>query len=236
MNDESPRRTEGISVFLDESGTHHGAEVVLAGAVVTPHAALMEAQVVAAAHDAIADPALWPTFEKMTAFERSGFHYSADQPSTRDQFLLAMRRMDYRAHVAFSRHASGVEGVELLVNMYYTLVRNILLRYRTEVIVFAFEEESRMNSLYSRIVGAARDDVANTLGLRVDATAVRANKRAPILGVVDYVLAVAGHALATQPKAYEVGRFNRGLPAHLAHLIDFDRAVHRSSRKGIELL
>lgn len=225
-----------ISVFLDESGTHDGAEVVLAGAVVTPDAVGMEQQVVEAAHDALADDVLWPSRKKRVAFERAGFHYTDDQPATRERFLLAIRRMDYRAHVAFSRHASGVEGVELLVNMYYTLTRNIMLRYRTEEIWFIFEEESRMNGLYSRIVGAAQADIQQSLGLRVEVHTARATKQAPVLGVVDYVLAVASHALASSARAFEMGHFNRGLPAHLAHLIDFDKAVHRSSRKGIELL
>lgn len=225
-----------IGVFLDESGTHDGAEAVLAGAVVTPDIAEMERQVVDAAQDALADDFLWPSREKRADFERKGFHHSDDQPATQERFLLAIRRMDYRAHVVFSRHASGVEGVELLVNMYYTLVRNIMLRYRTEEIWFIFEEESRMDSIYSRIVGAAREDIQSSLDVRVEARAARATKRAPILGVVDYVLAVTNHALASEARAFEVGRLNRGLPGHLAHLIDFDRAVHRSSRKGIELL
>jgi hypothetical protein len=225
-----------IAAFLDESGTHAGSEVVLVGAVVTPDVATLESKIVTAAEDVYADTALWAQQGAQDTFLRRGFHFTEDSVAVRERFVSAIRVMDYRAHVAFSRHGSGVEGIALLVNMYYTLTRNLMLRYRTEQVLFVFEEESRMNSIYSKIVGAARDDIASAHGVRVDVTAQIGNKAAPAMGVVDYILAIAGNALSESSLEYQRTRFNHGLPAHLAHLVDFDHGVHRSARKGIELL
>lgn len=225
-----------ISVFLDESGTHAGSQLILVGAVVTPDASRMERQVVDAAHDAIADPALWESEAKRDKFEGEGFHFSSDGVAVQERFLLDIRKMDYRGHIAISRGESGVEGVDLLVNMYYTLTRNLALRYRAQQVQFVFEEESRMNSLYARIVGAVRDDLKKAQELELRLSCAIASKEAPILGVTDYLLGVTRRAHMDDARPYAQNRFNLGLSFHLAHLIDFDKAVHRSSRKGIELL
>lgn len=146
------------------------------------------------------------------------------------------RGLDFRAHIAYSRRESELDDEALLINMYYTLVRNICLRYRTEEIEFVFENETRFDPLYTKILAAVLHDVRDALGVELSCRVLIASKAAPALGVVDYVLAVASAALQPGAKPYQRQQFNAGLPAHMAHLIDFDRRVHQSSRKGIELL
>lgn len=75
-----------------------------------------------------------------------------------------LRTLNFRAHVAYSKGKSGVAGVDLRINMLYTLMRNIALRYRTHEIVFVFEEESSMNSLYGRLVAIVKEDAEQIAG------------------------------------------------------------------------
>lgn len=225
-----------ITVFLDESGTHAVSSGILVGAVVTPDAALLEEQVVAAHHNLLADGIYWHNDAKRLEFATKGFHHSEDNDTLRQAFVQAFRAMDFRAHVAFSRRASGVDDVSLMVNMYYTLVRNIILRYRTSEILFVFEEESRLDGLYSGIVEVAREDLAAVAGIELQIAVKIGTKAAPALSIVDYVLALSGMALFEHLRPFEKSQINHGLDVHLAHLIDFDRRVHQSARKGLELL
>lgn len=225
-----------ITVFLDESGTHAASSGVLVGAVVTPDAAALEEQVVAAHENMLADGVYWHEAEKRPEFAARGFHHSDDNDTLRQAFVQAFRTMDFRAHVAFSRRASAIDDVSLMVNMYYTLVRNLILRYRTSEIRFVFEEEPRLDNLYAGIVEVAREDLATIAGVELRVSASIGTKAAPALSIVDYVLALSGMALFGHPRPFEKSQINHGLDVHLAHLIDFDRRVHQSARKGIELL
>lgn len=225
-----------ITVFLDESGTHATSQGILVGAVVSPDAAVLEQEVIAAYGDVLADGVYWHESDKRTEFATRGFHHADDNDTIRQAFVQAFRSMDFRAHVAFSRRASAVDDVTLMVNMYYTLVRNIVLRYRTSEILFVFEEESRMDGLYAAIVEVACDDLSNVAGVELHVHTQIGTKAAPALALVDYVLALSSMALFASPRPFEQSRINHGLDVHLAHLIDFDRRLHQSARKGIELL
>lgn len=225
-----------ISVFLDESGTHAGSSALLAGAIVTPDAGTLEHEVVMLHSAAISDRIHWETDDKRRLFAERGFHHSEDNVSLQNVFVLALRSLDFRAHVAYSRRESGLDDEELLLNMYYTLARNICLRYRTESIEFVFENESSFNGKYSKIIDVVLADLRASFALDVDCSVYIASKEAPALAVVDYVLAICAANLQPRPQNYEKQQLNAGLPAHLAHLIDFDRKVHQSARKGVELL
>ncbi len=224
-----------ITVFLDESGIHADSEQVLVGAVVTPDVKELEAQLVKVHSDVLADDMHWNNYVKRGEFETQGFHHCEDSESVRGAFVGAMRKMDFRAHVVFSRRESGVEDVDLLLNMYYVLIRNILIRYQTVEVLFVFENESRLDNLYSRIVEIAREDLKH-VGV---ANVCIGKKTAPVLAVVDYTLALVGIGLSGEKKEiqqFKLDRVKYGMAVHLAHLFDFDKQAHKSARKGIELV
>ena len=225
-----------MTVFLDESGTHTGSAGVLAGAVVTPDAPMLERQIVSAHADVLADNIYWDDPEKRNSFAERGFHHTDDNDTVRGEFVRVFRSMDFRAHVAFSRRSSGIGDQDLLLNMFYTLTRNIVLRYRTEEILFVFETESSMDRLVAKVVTTVRADLTAIAGTALNVRTQIGTKAAPALALADYVLALAAMALFEAPAPFQANRINSGLDAHLAHLIDFDRGVHQSSRKGIELL
>lgn len=225
-----------ISVFLDESGTHVGSDAVLVGAIVTPDVGTLEQGVVAFHSDAVANTIFWESDDARDEFIKRGFHHKDDNVTLRNFFYERMRSLDFRAHVAFSRRESLIPDESLLVNMYYTLCRNICLRYRSEDIAFIFENETSFDPLYSKIIDTVVDDLRKTMQVEVSCGAFIATKAAPALGIIDYVLAISAAALRPDAKNFEKQRLNAGLPAHFAHLIDFDRKVHQSARKGVELL
>ncbi|MEK6343537.1 MAG: hypothetical protein V4737_06795 [Curtobacterium sp.] len=214
-------------MFLDESGTHAGSNALLAGAIVTPDVGMLEHEVVKLHSAAMSDRIHWETDAKRSVFAERGFH---------NFFVLALRSLDFRAHVAYSRRESDLSDDDLLANMYYTLARNICLRYRTEAIEFVFENESSFDSRYSKIIDIVLADLKSSFGLGLNCSVYIASKNAPALAVVDYVLAICAANLQPRPQNYEKQQLNAGLPAHLAHVIDFDRKVHQSARKGVELL
>lgn len=225
-----------ITVFLDESSTHAGSSGVLVGAVVTPDAGTLERQVVSTRNDLLADAIYWHKEAHRDKFLRQGFHHADDNDTIRQAFIQAFRSMDFRGHVAFSRRGLGLDDATLMLNMYYTIVRNILLRYRTTEMRFVFETETKFNEFYGRIVEVAKEDVAILTGFAVNADVRIGSKAAPALSLADYILALANKALFSEPREFEKAQINYGLDLHLAHLIDFDRRVHQSARKGIELL
>lgn len=225
-----------ITIFLDESGTDANSSVELVGAIATPSADRMEQGVVAAHADALADAVLWPDPQRRATFQQRGFHYVEDSPGVRERFMTNLRTLGFRAHVAYSRGGSGVSGVDLRINMYYTLMRNIVLRYRAHRVLFVFEEESSMNALYGRIVSTVREDAEQVAGAPLLVDGAIGSKHDPGLAVADYVLAAVSAALADKPNPFEWSRVNLGLPAHIAHLIDYDHGVHRRSRSGLSLL
>lgn len=61
-------------------------------------------------------------------------------------------------------------------------------------------------------------------------------KSDPGLAVTDYVLAAVSATLGDKANPFEWSRVNLGLPAHIAHLIDYDHGVHRRARNGLSLL
>ncbi|WEG08918.1 hypothetical protein PU630_17015 [Microbacterium horticulturae] len=228
--------SEVITIFLDESGTDANSKVELVGAVAVPEAAVLEQGVVRCHADVLADPVLWPDEAKRSAFRAKGFHFVDDSAGVRERFMNKMRTLGFRAHVAYSKGDSGVSGADLRINMYYTLLRNLALRYRTEQLLCVFEEESSMNSLYGRIVATVKADAEQAAGCPVEISGAIGSKRDPGLAVTDYVLAAASAVLADKPNPFEWSRVNLGLPAHIAHLVEYDHGVHRRARSGLPLL
>lgn len=223
-----------VTVYLDESGTHEGSAHVLVGALVSLDAEGLEHAVAERAAEVAADSSLW-TMEpgKRAVFSRRWFHHSEDDDTVRGRFAETLGILEFRAHVCYSRRTLGLADTDLLLVMYYTVARNLLRRYAGQELEFIFEENPAMNSLYGQLAKHAVGELARLGTPIASATARLGRKPLGGLSAVDYVLAFTEHHLAQAsesgsrtPKPFQLGRFQQIGP-HLAHLIDFDSAVHR---------
>lgn len=224
-----------VLVFLDESGTDDRSSTLLAGALVAPDAASIEKQVVEAHARILSDSMMWDSDTRRERFRTRGFHHSEDSVSIRQEFVQEIRLMNVRAHIAHMNKTPNVSNNDVLINMFYSLTKNIMLRYRTQETVFIFEQESAMNAVYGKIIAIATIDASRVAGNSLRTRALIGDKSAPALSVIDYLLAIAAHALEDKPKPFEALRFKHALSPSLAHLIDFDNQLHKSARKGVEL-
>lgn len=191
-----------MDVFLDESGTHAGSALLLVGAAVIPSVSAIEHEIVTAHSAVLADAAFWPDTGRRDKFARRGFHHTDDSFAVREAFIGRLRRMDFRAHVAYSRRELGLADHELRINMLYTIVRNIALRYRTTGVRFIFEREPSMNHVFSKLVGTVAHDLelgGNPVGTL---ETLVAGKDSPALSLIDYVLAISAEALAPEAERF----------------------------------
>lgn len=223
-----------IWVFLDESGTHAKAERLLVGAVVAPDREALESAVAEAFADVAAQSANWRTDEEIEAFLARGFHFTQDNVSVRNEFVRRLSTMNIRVHAAYSASGKGDAWRSRAAAMYYQLVRGILARYRHCTVHFVFERETAMNRLYPGIVElAARSVVGDGDGgswdeLEWDVSI--AGKDDPALGVVDYVLATLSLRLSVMRQGEFEARYAQAFAGHVAHLLDYDKALRYSSR------
>jgi hypothetical protein len=222
-----------IWVFLDESGTHAKAERLLVGAVVAPDREAVELAVVEAFTDVASQSANWRTAEEIEAFIGRGFHFTQDNVSVRNEFVRRLSTMNIRIHAAYSASGKGRAWRTRAAAMYYQLVRGVLARYRHCAVHFAFERETGMNRRYQGIIElAARSVVDSDEGgldeLTWDVSV--AGKDDPALAVVDYVLASLSFRLSVMRQGEFEARYAQAFAGHVAHLLDYDKALRYSSR------
>jgi RNA-directed DNA polymerase len=223
-----------IWVFLDESGTHAKAERLLVGAVVAPDREAVESAVVEAFAHIASQSANWRTAEEIEAFIGRGFHFTQDNVSVRNEFVRQLSTMNIRIHAAYSASGKGRAWRTRAAAMYYQLVRGILARYRHCAVHFAFERETGMNRMYQGIIElAARsvvdsDDEGGSDELTWDVSV--AGKDDPALAVVDYVLASLSFRLSVMRQGEFEARYAQAFAGHVAHLLNYDKALRYSSR------
>ncbi|MDQ7991420.1 MAG: hypothetical protein REI45_01945 [Propionicimonas sp.] len=220
-----------VTVYLDESGTHASSRRMMVGAVVTLDADDLELAVKQRREAVAADSSLWPDPSKRPVFRDDGFHHHDDDETIRDRFIETMQTLGFRAHVCYTHRAlPGIGDTELLLVMYHALVRNLLRRYAGETVDFVFETKSEMDPLYGGLVMHALESLDLTRAPRATATARIGDKPLGGLSVVDYVLALTEAHLQREEggdvNAFRLARFARIGP-QIAHLIDFDNAVHK---------
>lgn len=226
----------GVTAYLDESGTHAGSARVMIGAIATMNGSEMDRIVEERVADLLADDDLWISpVGKREDFRRRGFHHSEDDDTVRGRFQETLGQIEFRAHVCHSRRAIELSDEELLIVMYYTVVRNLLRRYAGQELELVFEENPSLNSLYGQLTAHAVENLDEMNQARAEVAARIGTKPSAGLSVVDYVLAFTGHYLDDQdanalagrrPKTFQLARFET-LKRDMAHLVDFDLAAHQ---------
>lgn len=221
-----------VIAYFDETGTDLGSTRVMVGAAVTLDGVGLEQRVTARSQEVAADSSMWPVAEKRPKFVAAGFHHNEDDETVRDRFLETMRTLDFRAHVLYSHRAiKGLDDTDLLLTMYFTLVRNLLRRYAGEDVDLIFETKSELDPYYGRIVLHAVESLARIDAPRPSSASARIGMK-PMggLSVIDYTLAVTEAHIRSLTGSNEApfrqARFTR-VGTHMAHLMDFDTAAHR---------
>ena len=217
------------------------------GAVVVSDGRALEMALAQGAHELLADSLTWELRgtrpggkDRRSLFAKEGFHFTNDNPNIRNSGLAIMLAREFRAHVIYSHlRLPGLNQADMQTAMYFTLVKNLLQRYSGSHLELVFENESTMDSRYGQIVKHAIDtlDRANNHKRRQPRASVEARiSRKPNggLSTVDYCLGAANLGLQARyadgregaPRDTErevVARLDR----HLAHVADFDLAIHR---------
>ena len=209
------------------------------GALVTRDADELGRLVYERAQKVLADRGLWVEIpDKKAAFRRRWFHFNEDTESIRTWFSETLATLNFRAHVCYSERSIGLDDEDTLVAMYYVVITNIARRYASSEVRLIFEENPALNPLYPRILGEVKDSL-KTHGYSLDRMSGMIGRK-PMggLSAVDYVLAFSEAHLASMQENHRVLPFQRArfqsVGPHLAHLIDFDKAMHRH-RSGILL-
>jgi hypothetical protein len=223
-----------VTALLDESGTHLSSTVMLVGLVVVPNIASINGRIREYAEQLLADGSVWDTSHKKEEFRARGFHFAHDNEDVRSEFISEMRSLDYRAHVAYSRLVTRVHPLVLQTNMFYCLVRNVLMRYRHRDLDFVFEQGDH-DHLPARIVAQARQDILHETGTQTSLASVYiGTKKLDALAITDYVMGVCSRYIEQErPTAgMDFRRFQRITPS-LAHVFNFDEVVHASHKRGV---
>lgn len=223
---------------------------LLIGAAVTSQPGALHGRLQKEAADVLADDALWeprggkPEPHKRRArFEKEGFHFVYDSPAIRDRGLKAMCQADVRLHVVFSNEYVPQESVtDLQVGMLFTMVHTLLQRYAGCELTFVFENANdATEQLYSPIVAQATeflDALGRGRGV-TRATALARIGRKPLggLAVADYALGVVNMDLGQNksPNFEQDKRLLHRAASHIAHVMDFDRALHRRRFDTVEV-
>lgn len=222
-----------LKVYLDETGTHESAERLMVGAVVVSDHEMLTRVVQEFVDECVVDEGLWiDTPEKVETFIARWPHYTEDNDTIRTLFTRVLKDARYRAYVCYSLRKLDLDDIELQTLMYHTLIYNLLQRYAGYELEFLFEANSSMNSQFGRIVVDAVEELRDHRVRIAEASVGIVAKPLAGLSVVDYVLATTEIQLATEAVgAKQQPAFLRGRPislsSHVAHIIDFDAALHR---------
>jgi hypothetical protein len=220
-----------VTALLDESGPYLSSTVMLVGLVVVPDIASISRRVREYAEQLLADGSMWDTSHRKEKFRARGFHFTDDNEDVKLKFISEMTSLDYRAHVAYSKLVTRVRPVVLQTNMFYCLVRNVLMRYRHRDLDFVFEQGDH-DELPSRIVAQARQDILRETGTLTPLARVYiGSKKLEALAIPDYVMGVCSRYIE-QKRPMDSRRLQMIMP-NLAHVFNFDDVVHASHKRGV---
>lgn len=220
---------------------------LLVGAVVVADGAALEGALGRRAKDLLADSTVWNAQPprsrgkgRRELFAKEHFHFTHDSHAVRAIGLDAMQQQEFRAHVSYSHLSwSTLSAEDIQTAMYFTMARNLLQRYAGAHLTFVFENGSKeMHRRFGKLISHAartldRQNRHKARQPRATADARVAPKPNGGLSTVDYCLGVVNLGLGeihddgkdrSQPHQRAMVQ---GLNRHIAHVVNFDEAVHR---------
>lgn len=223
-------------LFFDESGTHESSPLMLAGAVEIGNLPLVSDGVQSLQRRALASSHLWQGNQsKRASFAQRGFHYTEDNAGVQGMLVNGFSELPFRSSVMFSRRSIDLRTTDMLINMYFAMVRNYARKHRSRKIVFVFEENSALNDVYSRIVASAMESLHSDIPEHVT---LIGTKPSAGLSLVDYLLGIVAarlthyYNITGQVHPYKISHYE-SLATRISHVLDFDAGVHRSRFRDI---
>ena len=243
-----------FSAFIDESVVDRWGALdtgskpqrvgrrLLIGAAVTSEPGLLNHNLQQEVCAVVADGTMWdPRGGNMTPdsrrkrFEKEGFHLTFDSPPIRDRGLKTMLDVDIRFHVFYSNLVtSEFTSGDTHVAMLFTMVHSLLRRYAGSDLTFVFENANAdIEQLYGPIVARATEFLDAAEGGKgvSRATAYARIGRKPLggLAAADYAIGLTNFDLGQnkEPALEHDQRLLLRAAPHVAHIMDFDRAIHR---------
>jgi len=228
---------------------------LLVGGAVTSQPELLHESLQKEAAEVLADGALWEPrggrpepHLRRARFEKEGFHFVYDSPAIRERGFRAMCHVDLRLHVFYSNEyvpamkAQDKEMSDLQIGMLFTMAHTLLRRYAGCDLTFVFENANdAIERLYGPILVQATEYLD---GLNEGRGVARATASAQIgrkpdggLSAADYALGIVNLDLGQgKVPQFEDGRrlLERAAP-RVAHIMNFDRALHRRRFDSVDL-
>lgn len=228
---EDAKPSTPVHIFFDESGTHDDSPLVLTGAVEVLNMGLVDSSMSELRQRVLVQDHLWQGDDaKRAAFAGRGFHYTEDNASVQGELVSAFAALPFRASVTYSTKTLTLSLEDLLINMFFTQVLNLLRKYAGEHVVLVFEENSNMNAIYSKLVERVhgsfnfdRSRVEVWIGEKPNAG----------LSLVDYVIGIVGsrllHYLDLESRSmpYKVAHYDAIQP-RISHIFEIDGGRYRS--------
>lgn len=179
-----------VKVFLDEGALDGTARFPSACAVVVKDDLAVAQQI----EELIHELSLRPDFQLergASLLEKTGFHHVEDNVLAAESFRKLMPSIDFDWWCS-SNLEPGKDPYDQLPDQFSWLVTGIMQKYKARDVVFVFEQNQRLNTLFAKIVedGARKAKVSPKLAsFRVG---TKADK---VLSVADYCMAYASQAI-----------------------------------------
>jgi len=219
---------DSVTIFLDESIHPAKTNLTFVGAAAVLDPPEAEGKIVEKFQELSIEQHRWRDLKKFEEFRAAGFHFTADNEDIRKSFIDVLANIEYRSHIVYSGNPYSLDEVDLLINLYFHLLKGIIQRYENYEVTLVFEQNQKMDKLYRPLVAKLQEELVSA-GVTVSITVLRGKKSDPILAIPDYVMGLAAARLADDSTDYKRVRFT-DVARDLAHIMDFDAGRH--SKRG----
>lgn len=179
-----------MKVFLDEGALDGTARFPSACAVVVKNDLIVAQQI----EELIHELSLRPDFQLergASLLEEFGFHHVEDNVFAAESFRQLIPEIDFEWWCS-SNLEPAQDPYDQLPSQFSWLVTGIMQKYKNRKIEFVFEQNSRLNNIFSEIVA---DGVLKANGLPQLASFRIGTKSDRVLSIADYCIAYASQAI-----------------------------------------
>lgn len=181
---------DSVKVFLDEGALDGTARFPSACAVVVKNDLIVAQQI----EELIHELSLRPDFQLergASLLEEFGSHHVEDNVFAAESFRQLIPEIDFEWWCS-SNLEPGQDPYDQLPSQFSWLVTGIMQKYKNRKIEFVFEQNSRLNNIFSTIVA---DGVLKANGLPQLASFRIGAKSDRVLSIADYCIAYASQAI-----------------------------------------
>ncbi|MFJ5698729.1 hypothetical protein [Arthrobacter sp. NPDC093139] len=179
-----------VKVFLDEGALDGTARFPSACAVVVKNDLIVAQQI----EELIHELSLQPDFQLergASLLEESGFHHVDDNFLAAESFRKLLPKIDFEWWCS-SNLEPGKDPYDQLPDQFSWLVTGIMQKYKHRKLEFVFEQNSRLNPIFAKIVENGARNAKASPELASFRIGTKADK---VLSIADYCMAYASQAI-----------------------------------------